>query len=1184
MNNKKYDGFLYGVDPVEDLKEIIEKSTSRVPEKAAYLEKDRKAKKFLPITYRKVKEDLDAFGTKLVDMGLAGKKIAVIGDTSYRWILTYFTVVAGVGVIVPLDKNLPQEELLGLIERSGASAIVYANKSRKRIEPLFRNPYDIEFFISMEAEEDDSQVYSMQKLIDAGKELLAEGDDRYTSVDIDPEQLAVLLFTSGTTGLSKGVMLSHRNIAANVMNMSKMFRIPDPGIVLSILPVHHAYEMVCSIWTTFYQGQTIAICEGLKYIQKNMAETKANVMLGVPLVFEKMHKGMFKQAASRGEEEKLRRAIDLSRRMGLYNNRALMKRMFKAVHNSFGGHMEKFVAGGAAIDPKVIEDFEAMGFNMIQGYGMTECSPIVAVNQDRYSKAASVGRAMPGTDVRIIDQDEDGIGEVIARGPSVMMGYYENEEATREAIHGEWLHTGDLGYMDKDGFIYLTGRKKTVIVTKGGKNIFPEEVETVLLEEPYIAETLVYGVDDERAGNVMITADIYPDYKALKKAKGEMNSSEVYYFFKELIDHINNKLPQYKRIKRINIREKEFEKTTTGKIKRFGNKMTTVTGQKQGEGRVRNSEIVRKAMHRAKEREQELLTSTDPYVVHKKSRAIMDIRHMLSTSVDLYGKRPAVYQKFDRKEAFREITYNEMYSDINALGTAFHNLGLRRKRIAVIGKNCYEWGTSYLATICGTGVVVPLDKELSESELKQLVIDAEVSAVVFEKKYKDMFLRMRKDKATALETLICFTEADQEEGVLAWADLIKDGNAQLAKGDRQFLDAEIDPDEMTVILYTSGTTGVSKGVMLSHTNLCDDLMSAPTILDVGPEDMFFSVLPIHHTYECTCDFLMPLYKGASIGYCQGLKYIQSDMQELHPTMLLAVPLIIEALYKRIWKEIRKKGKEDTFRRLLAMNRLTGKVGLNILKPFVKEIHDTFGGRMRVIISGGAAIDPEILEFFNQVGFVSVQGYGLTECSPMAALNPDRHKYMRNASVGHLLPGMDVKVVDKDEQGIGEICLKGRNVMLGYYNQPEETAKVLRDGWFYTGDLGYVDEEKFIYITGRKKNVIITANGKNVFPEELENYLAQVPYIAESMVWGGDKDGSNETTINATVTLDTEELQEALGESFKKEEAEALVQAAVDEINEDLPLFKKIKHVIVRDEDFEKTTGHKIKRFVDANRE
>lgn len=1182
MNNKKYDGVYYPVRDVTDLKDILIQSTDMFPDETAYLVKDKELDEFVPITYARVREEMDAFGTRLIDLGLKGKNIAVIGETSYNWILTYFAVVAGVGVIVPLDKNLPQDELLGLVKRSGASALVYSDKSRKNIEPLFAQSFDIEKFISIDAEQHTDEALSMSRLITEGIGLMADGDTRYTDAEIDPDQMATLMFTSGTTGLAKGVMLSHRNIAANVQNMSKMFKIPEPGIVLSILPVHHAYEMTCDIWTTFFQGKTIAICEGIKYIQKNMVEVKANVMLGVPLVFEKMYKGMWKQAESRGEAEKLRSAIDLSKRMKLYNNRAMIRRMFKAIHQSFGGEMKAFVAGGAAVDPKVIEDFEAMGIPMIQGYGMSENSPIIAVNQDRYSKAESAGKPMPGTDVRIIDSDEDGIGEIICRGPSVMLGYYKNPEATAEVIQKGWLHTGDLGYIDTDGFVYVTGRKKTVIVTKGGKNIFPEEVEAVLEENELIQEVLVHGVVDERVGNVMITADIYPNYKLLKKQKGDMSSSDIYHFYKELVDKINEKLPTYKHVKRINIRTEEFIKTTTGKIKRFGNKVETVTNS---EAQLDYSEIKAREIRRAKLKVRALADSTDPYVVYRDSRPITDIKNMIETSAELYADNVAFRQKFKRDMPYEDITYKQAMNDINALGTALLNLGLGGKRIAIMGNNCYQWGTSYLAAICGVGVVVPLDKELSAEEIRQLIVDAEVSCVICSDDFRGMFLEMKNSGKTEITTVIGFTGSGDPEDSMTWKSLVKEGYGQMARGDRQFLDAEIIGDEMAVLLYTSGTTGVAKGVMLSHANLADNLMSAPTILQVNQWDIFFSVLPIHHTYECTCGFLMPLYKGASIAYCQGLRYIEKNLKEVRPTMFLGVPVLIEALYKKIWKAIRAQGKERTLGTLMAVNKVTRLAKIDMVGPFTKEIKKVFGGRLRMIISGGAAIDPDVLQFFNDIGIAAVQGYGLTECSPMAALNPDTRKAMRNESVGHLLPGMDVKIVSRDGDGIGEICLKGRNVMMGYYKDQAATDEVLKDGWFHTGDLGYIDADRFIYITGRQKNVIITKNGKNVYPEELENYLAKIPFIAESMVWGDEgEDGANEATIIATVTLDSDELKEILGEEFTADEARDLTWEEIDKVNDRLPLFKKIKKVNIRQSDFEKTTGKKIKRFIDANKE
>ena len=593
-------------------------------------------------------------------------------------------------------------------------------------------------------------------------------------------------------------------------------------------------------------------------------------------------------------------------------------------------------------------------------------------------------------------------------------------------------------------------------------------------------------------------------------------------------------------------------------------------------------------LKRAEEAVNALNSSKDKYVKYKLSRPITDIRHMIRTSAELYGDNVAFMQKFDKTKGYENVTYKEALAAVNGLGTALIEHGLKDKRIAVIGDNCYQWAVSYLAAVCGTGVVVPLDKELSPAELKQLVIEADVAAVLYSSRFEKTFLEMKESGDTSLQLLANFDRKDDEaeKGIYAWKTLVEEGKSLVAGGDRRFLDAEIRADEMSILLFTSGTTGIAKGVMLSHRNICEDLMSAPTLLMVHDWDIFFSVLPIHHTYECTCGFLMPLYKGAAIAYCEGLKHIVKNLSEVRPTMILAVPLILESLYKNIMKNIRKQGKENLVKKVMAVNKVTSKFGLDINKKLLKDILKVFGGRMRVLISGGAAIDPAILQFFNDLGFIAVQGYGLTECAPMAALNPDSHAFMRNASVGHLLPGMEVKISDADEDGIGEICLKGPNVMLGYYNMPEETAKVIKDGWFHTGDLGYVDSEDFIYITGRKKNVIITRNGKNVFPEELEYYLGKIDYVSESMVWALQDEDGQDDEIAATIKPDMELVIEAIGEEAAKDMAaiEKLLWTEVDKINEDLPLFKKIKKIVVRTEDFEKTTGKKIKRFVQTNKQ
>lgn len=575
MNKKKYENQLYDVKYVETIKEMIDASVEAFPDRVAYMYKDEHKEPFKTMTYAEFKAEQNAIGAALIERGFKGSKIAVIGENSHRWALSYYSVVCGVGVIVPIDRNLEPGEITNLLERADVEAIFSSPKLAPTVVPLLDKLPLVKQVIIMAAPNDevdelitDNRLITMSQLVAEGKELVAEGKQGYIDAQINADDLSTILFTSGTTGLAKGVMLSHRNLSQNVFNMSKYVHIPEAGRVLDVLPMHHVYEMTCTVMTSFYQGATVVICEGLRYIQKNFVEAECNIMLGVPLIFENIYRKIWTNAEKSGSTDKLRRAIGMSMKLDLRNNRAVTKRLFKAVHGIFGESLHLLIAGGAAIDPNVIAEFEAMGLPMMQGYGMTENSPIIAVNQDRYGKAASVGKPMPGTEVRIIDKDSSGIGEVICKGPSVMMGYYKDAENTAKTIKDGWLYTGDYGYFDEDGFLYITGRKKNVIVTKGGKNIFPEEVEYYLLLSDYICEVIVYGKPEEVKDDLICTAIMYPDYKALEEAGAE-NDEDKYKLLKEAVEEANSKMPPYKRVKRIEIREDDFIKTTTLKIKRF---------------------------------------------------------------------------------------------------------------------------------------------------------------------------------------------------------------------------------------------------------------------------------------------------------------------------------------------------------------------------------------------------------------------------------------------------------------------------------------------------------------------------------------------------------------------------------------------------------------------------------------
>ena len=584
-----------------------------------------------------------------------------------------------------------------------------------------------------------------------------------------------------------------------------------------------------------------------------------------------------------------------------------------------------------------------------------------------------------------------------------------------------------------------------------------------------------------------------------------------------------------------------------------------------------------------------ITSSNVPEVMYRIGRPVPDLKYMMESGVEAFGDKVLYHQIMPGDKEFTEFSYGQVRTDVRGLGTALLGLGLKGAHIGVIGANCYEWAESYFAVTGGVGVVVPLDKELTPEELENLCVMGDIKAVICcQDKFYDIFKEIKASGRTGLDIVIGVNKEEHEDadgGLYSWNILRAEGIAAVEAGDRSYLDARVRASDMVSIIFTSGTTGVSKGVMLSHRNLCSDVLIAQTYLEVCPEDIFFSVLPIHHTYECTCTMIEGLFMGASMAFCRGLKYITKDMQMVRPTFLLAVPLIYEKFYNTIQKTLKKQGQDKLVNTLFTVNNVTSKIGINIAKPIANKIMAQFGGRIEMFIAGGARVDPKVLAFFRSMGIPCLQGYGLTETSPMVALNPDQWRYMRNDSAGKVFQFTECKIVDKDEDGNGEICFRGPQVMIGYYKNPQATADCMENGWFHTGDLGYLDKDNYVYITGRKKNVIIAANGKNVFPEELEEKLGRTPYIEESMVWADeDNEDRLKRGIYATVRVDRENVAEALGDKADDEQAVYdLIDKEIDKINQDLPDWKKIGHLIIKKSEFNKTTAMKIRRFVEENK-
>lgn len=578
--NKNLAEQYHPVKEIATLRQMLEESCAEFAQRPAFLVKARKGEEYLQIPYAQLKRDVDALGTRLVSLGLAGEKIAVIGENCYQWVVAYYAVANGTGVVVPLDKELSQEEIHNFLRIGGCKAIFYTDTYRNYLDDF---PIDHKFSMKMyayrlsgepvEAVEDPTgSEVSWERLVSEGEELLKGGDRGFLDAPLDPEEMRMLLFTSGTTDSAKGVMLSHRNIVADIMDTCKIALVSPEDRTLSILPIHHTYESTLGLSLILYRGASIAFYEGLKYVAKNLAESQASVLIGVPLIFESMYAKIWKQAEKTGKKKKLETGIKINRMlraMGIDKSR----KIFKPIYDTFGGNLRMIITGAAGIDPAVSRGFQDFGFTVLQGYGLTETSPLAAGSPDfgnTYKKAGSSGPCVASGEIRIDSPDEDGIGEILYRGPNLMLGYYERPDLTAQCIIDGWFHTGDLGFLDAEGWVYITGRKKNVIVTKTGKNIYPEEVEIYMNRSKYIHESLVHGV--EREDDTVVSAQIMPDYEVIYEEFGnDLSEEEIRKLIKNAIAEINEKLPIYKRVRDFSIRANDFVRTTTHKIKRHKN-------------------------------------------------------------------------------------------------------------------------------------------------------------------------------------------------------------------------------------------------------------------------------------------------------------------------------------------------------------------------------------------------------------------------------------------------------------------------------------------------------------------------------------------------------------------------------------------------------------------------------------
>ena len=558
--------------------------------------------------------------------------------------------------------------------------------------------------------------------------------------------------------------------------------------------------------------------------------------------------------------------------------------------------------------------------------------------------------------------------------------------------------------------------------------------------------------------------------------------------------------------------------------------------------------------------------------IHKFTK-YTDLKEMLQKSGEEFGDRPAYIFKTEEKGKFREITHSEFREKINDLGTKLLDLGLKNKRIAVISENRYEWAVDYLAVATGVGVIVPLDKSLPNNEIESLIKRSEVEAIFYSKKYDEVMNKIKEQNETNLKYFISMDLEKEENGIKSQKELAEQGKALIDNGNRDFLDAKIDNEKMGIMLFTSGTTAMSKAVMLSHKNICSNLADIASVIKVTEKDRFLSFLPLHHTFECTVGFLYPISVGGAICFCDGIRHIAENIKEYKITAMISVPILFESMYKKVMKGIEKKGKLETVKKGMKISQFLLKFGIDIRKQLFKEIHQTLGEDARLFVSGGAALDPETEKGFNAMGFTMYQGYGLTESSPVIAAEDD--KYQRIGSIGKAFPSIEAKIINPDEDGIGELVAKGPSIMLGYYNNEEATKETLEGEWLHTGDLARIDKDGYIFISGRKKFVIVLKNGKNIFPEELETLVNKIEGVKESFVYGRPED-DGDYKICAKLVYDPEIVKEEYGTTDEKELKDILWKE-VKKVNKEMPAYKYIRDISVTDKELIKTTTQKTKR-------
>ena len=558
-------------------------------------------------------------------------------------------------------------------------------------------------------------------------------------------------------------------------------------------------------------------------------------------------------------------------------------------------------------------------------------------------------------------------------------------------------------------------------------------------------------------------------------------------------------------------------------------------------------------------------------ILYPSAKKLNSFRELVEDSATRYGNKNAfiIKEKIEKNPKYKYINYSMLKEDIDNFAQGLTDMGLQNKRIAIIGKNSYEWAMSFMAVLSSVGIVVPLDKGLKEEEIESLLTRSKTDCIIFDNDYTEMITNIKNSQKTNINEFICMKSGTSYTSLQS---VVEKGKVAIKNGAKDIFEYSPNTKELSVILFTSGTTSLAKAVMLSQDNILSNLYALDCMIELFDTDVSLAFLPFHHTFGSVA-LMFFLHNGVCTTFCDGLRYIQQNLVEYKVSVFVCVPLILESMYKKIMTEVRKQNKEKLIKMMSGVANFLLKFGIDIRRKVFKSILDKLGGHVRLVVSGAAAIDKEVAKGFADFGIITIQGYGLTETSPVIAAENIRH--IRFGSVGVPMHDVEVEIDNPDEKGVGEIKAKGPNVMLGYYENEEATNEVLKDGWFYTGDLGYFDKDNYLFINGRKKNMIVLKNGKKIFPEEIELLINNLPYVSESMVFGYPKE--DDVMLSVKITYNEEYVKNSMND-ISYDELYKTIWNDIKEINKTLPTYKYLKKLFLTNEEMIKTTTAKVKRF------